>query len=92
LFNHHKHEKASKQERQTTIREKALLDTYIMQLIEVAMKADKSEKALNLCDFLQFEKPLRRVMGLAGDYNLRSLAEQMQMILVMVLLSLLTVL
>lgn len=57
-------------------------DTYIMQMVEAAMKSDKLDRALSLCDFIQFEKPLNALISLANQMHLGKLADRMQQLLV----------
>lgn len=60
---------------------KAMLDAYVVQLIQGALKNDKPERALNLCDFLQFQRPFEAAVRLAYAANLNQLAEQMNAIM-----------
>eukprot|EP01119_Soliformovum_irregulare_P013212 TRINITY_DN349_c0_g2_i1.p1 TRINITY_DN349_c0_g2~~TRINITY_DN349_c0_g2_i1.p1 ORF type:complete len:930 (-),score=358.03 TRINITY_DN349_c0_g2_i1:46-2835(-) len=48
-------------------REAVMLDTLVMQIAEQAIRGDKLERALDVADMIQFEKPLQRVMNLADQ-------------------------
>lgn len=48
--------------------------------IKAAMKGNKLDKAVDLCQLITFQKPLLKVIALAQESNLRNLAEQMQLI------------
>jgi len=60
------------------VKEKVLLDTYLMQLIENAIRTDRTERALNLADMIQFEKPLLGVINMAHQRGLRILKEKLE--------------
>jgi len=64
------------------VKEKVLLDTYLMQLIENAIRTDRTERALNLADMIQFEKPLLGVINMAHQRGLRILKEKLEGLLV----------
>ncbi len=48
------------------------------------MRNDKLERALNLCDLIQFEKPLMALISIATQLRLSKLSEKMDQILVRV--------
>lgn len=60
------------------LKEKAILDTHVLHLAEVAMKTDKSDYVLSLCKLFTFQKAMVGLVHLANSMNLSSLASKIQ--------------
>jgi len=80
LFTNYKEEISTKEEKINLLKQKVLLDTYLIKLITNSINSEKPDKAYNLCEYLQFQKPLEGIIKLASSSN-RGLATQMNKLL-----------
>jgi hypothetical protein len=64
------------------IKQQGVIDTRLVRLIELALKQDKTERAYNYCEFIQFEQLLRGLINIANEQRKPVLADKIATLVV----------
>ena len=68
--------KKDKEAQQHMMKQEGMLDMSLVASIEMAIKQDKTERAYNYCEFVQFEKLLSGILEFANKQKLYTLSSK----------------